>query len=53
MPNYFSKPDALVDAVRAVLTGQPTETQEDIERRADVKMIKAKIEKIKASSLSQ
>ena len=26
MPNYFSKPDALVDAVRAVLTGQPVET---------------------------
>ena len=43
MPNYFSKPDALVDAVRAVLTGQPTETQEDIERRSDVKMVKVKL----------
>ena len=43
MPNYFSKPDALVDAVRAVLTGQPTETQEDIQRKSDVKMVKVKL----------
>ena len=28
MPNYFSKPDALVDAVRTVLTGQPVEVNE-------------------------
>jgi len=35
--------DSLVDAVRAVLSGQPTETQEDIERKADVKMVKVKL----------
>ena len=31
MPNYFSKPDALVDAVRTVLTGQPIETPEKLD----------------------
>jgi len=35
--------DSLVDAVRAVLSGQPTETQEDIQRRADLKMVKVKL----------
>ena len=35
--------DSLVDAVRAVLSGQPTETQEDIVRKADVKMVKVKL----------
>ena len=40
MTNYFRKPDALVDAVRSILSGQPTETQEDIQRKSDVKMVK-------------
>ena len=43
MPNYFRTPDALVDAVRAVLSGKQTETQEDIIRKADVKMVKVKL----------
>jgi len=43
MTNYFRKPDALVDAVRSILSGQPTETQEDIERKSDVKMVKVKL----------
>lgn len=43
MTNYFRKPDALVDAVRAVLSGQPTEAQEDVERKADAKMVKVKL----------
>jgi len=40
MTNYFRKPDALVDAVRSILSGQPTETQEDIQHKSDVKMVK-------------
>jgi hypothetical protein len=43
MTNYFRKPDALVDAVRSILSGQPTETQEDIQRKSDVKMVKVKL----------
>jgi len=43
MTNYFRKPDALVDAVRSILSGQPTETQEDIQRKSDVKMVKLKL----------
>ena len=43
MTNYFRKPDALVDAVRSILSGQPTETQEDIQRKSDVGMVKVKL----------
>jgi len=35
MTNYFRKPDALVDAVRAVLSGQSTETQTAVEAKLD------------------
>jgi hypothetical protein len=35
--------DDLVDSVRAVLSGEPNTTQEDIERRADAKMVKVRL----------
>jgi len=35
--------DSLVDSVRAVLSGKPNTTQEDIERRADAKMVKVRL----------
>lgn len=31
MSNYFRRPDNVVDAVRAVLSGQPTETQKEVD----------------------
>ena len=39
MPNYFRNPDALVDAVRAVLSGQPVEEKMD---PVDPKALKGK-----------
>ena len=43
MTNYFKNPDALVDTVRAILSGESVKVEEDIERKSDVKMIKTRM----------